>query len=75
MFFVGIVILIIGAILVYRTDDCMKIFSVKNLIHLKGIGLMVSIIGVLMILYGDFPKSLEFIRVFFGKIFKDFEII
>ncbi|QZY56238.1 hypothetical protein [Crassaminicella profunda] len=74
MFFIGIVILMIGAIFVYRTNDCMKLFRMKNLIRLKGIGLIVSIIGVLMILYGEFPKSLEFIRIFFGRIFKDFGI-
>ncbi|MCT4604845.1 MAG: hypothetical protein N4A64_01880 [Marinisporobacter sp.] len=63
MFFVGIVMLIIGATLVYRTNDCMKLFRVKNCIHLKGIGLIVSIIGVLMIFFGDFPKSLESVRI------------
>ncbi|QXM05546.1 hypothetical protein [Crassaminicella indica] len=64
MFFIGIILLMLGAMFVYRTNDCIKLFKVKNLIRLKVIGLIVSIIGVLMILYGDFPKGLEFIRIF-----------
>ncbi|QEK12553.1 hypothetical protein FQB35_09570 [Crassaminicella thermophila] len=66
MFYVGVILLIFGSIFVYGTKYLMKIFK-WNPINIKFIGLFIAVIGIFMIINGEFPKSLEFIRYFKGK--------
>lgn len=71
MFFMGVIFLIMSAILVYGTKYIMKILNMNNLIAFKLIGFFIGVIGCFMIIYGDVPKGLAFIREYLKEYFKE----
>ncbi|WZL74443.1 hypothetical protein QBE52_06805 [Clostridiaceae bacterium 35-E11] len=67
MFVIGCIVLMIGAMLVYKTQYILKFLGKKSVHHpmvVKLMGLGIAVVGFLMILYGEFPKSLGFMRIF-----------
>ena len=66
MFIVGIILLLVGATMVYASKQIVAIigkgFS-KQLI-IKTMGLIFAVIGIGLILHGDFPENLNFIKIF-----------
>ncbi|TCO68485.1 hypothetical protein [Marinisporobacter balticus] len=70
MFFIGVIFLMMGAILVYGTKYIIKIFNMNSPVILKLIGFFIGAIGCFMIMYGDFPKWLVFIREYLKEYLK-----
>lgn len=67
MFLMGCMFLIVGGMWVYKTRYMIKLFINKPIhrpVMVKLMGLGIAVIGILMIIYGDFPKSLGFMRIF-----------
>lgn len=69
MFFAGVVLLILGAVLVYGSRIIVSSIKSNPLLP-KAIGIALAVIGFFMIMYGDFPQRLEAIRILkFIRIF------
>ncbi len=67
VFIIGIVFLIIGAVLGYGAKWILRWFgkdkTIKFLLILKLLGFVLTIAGFLMVMYGEFPQRLQFIRI------------
>ncbi|AOT68850.1 hypothetical protein [Geosporobacter ferrireducens] len=67
MFFVGIVFLFFGGFFVYGSRWIVRIIG-KNDQHtvviIKTIGMIMTLLAFWLILSGEFPRTLEFIRIF-----------
>lgn len=66
MFIVGIILLLVGAAMVYASKQIAASIgkSFSNQLIIKTMGLIFAVIGIGFILHGDFPQSLNFIRIF-----------
>ena len=70
MFIYGIILLIIGGILGYGTKWLVDKFgfnmseSVTLLLILKLAGFVLAAVGFLMVINGEFPEKLKFIKIF-----------
>ena len=66
MFYIGLSLIIIGAIMVYGTGIIIKKFNittVKGILTVKIGGLLVTILGGVFIFLAQFPEKLQFLRI------------
>ncbi len=54
MFYIGLILLLLGVVVVYRYDK----------LSIKGGGFITAVIGIILLLFSNFPSELEFLRVF-----------
>ncbi|MBF8984462.1 hypothetical protein IZY60_13030 [Lutibacter sp. B2] len=70
MFYVGIILLIIGALLGYAPRCILNLFGEEKLMMLKAVGVLMVVIAAFMIVYVDYPSELEYLKILeFLKIF------
>ncbi|MBM7616320.1 membrane-bound ClpP family serine protease [Alkaliphilus hydrothermalis] len=60
MFYIGLLLMIIGAIMVYGNEK----------LPIKGGGLIIAIIGIMLLLFNEFPNELEFLKIINLKYFR-----
>ena len=53
MFYIGLVLMIVGAFIVYGNEK----------LPIKGGGLVIALIGIVLLLFNEFPKELEFLKI------------
>ncbi|SET77729.1 hypothetical protein SAMN05660297_03474 [Natronincola peptidivorans] len=66
MFQMGLLLVLLGAVLVYGTGIISKIFKVtttKGILILKIGGLLLAIMGAVLLFYNEVPEKLEFLRI------------
>lgn len=66
MFQFGIILLFIGAVLVYGTRSVsriLKMSTTKQLLAIKLSGLIIALVGAIMLLLSQFPERLQFLRI------------
>ena len=63
MFYVEVILLIIGALLGYAPRCILNLFGEEKLMMLKAIGLLMAVIAAFMIVYGQYPSELEFLKI------------
>ncbi|SNS06171.1 hypothetical protein SAMN05446037_1003206 [Anaerovirgula multivorans] len=66
MFEAGIVLVIIGAVIVYGTapiSKALKITTTKGILILKASGLIIAILGAALLFFNDRPEKLQFLRI------------
>ncbi|SDK17555.1 hypothetical protein [Natronincola ferrireducens] len=66
MFYIGLLLLLIGALMVYGTVPISRICNItttKAMLFLKGSGLVIAIVGVIFIFFNEIPNSLEFLKI------------
>ncbi|MCC5910938.1 MAG: hypothetical protein JJT76_10935 [Clostridiaceae bacterium] len=67
MFQIGLLLLAIGAVLVYATAPIAKVFYItteKGIVILKAGGLILVVIGTVLVFRGKVPEELHFIKIF-----------
>lgn len=64
MFYLGLVVLLIGAIAVYLNKFIVKRTSLtaQQALWVKAVGLLMVILGAILIILSEFPQELEFLR-------------
>ncbi|GAB6086806.1 hypothetical protein [Alkaliphilus crotonatoxidans] len=64
MFYLGLVVLLIGAIAVYLNKFIEKRTSLtaQQALWVKAVGLLMVILGAILIILSEFPQELEFLR-------------
>ncbi|MBB6217090.1 putative integral membrane protein [Anaerosolibacter carboniphilus] len=66
MFIVGLLLLMVGACLVYGTASITRFIPVRGknqALQIKMIGLTCAVIGVIIIFKSEIPRYLEWIRI------------
>ena len=66
MFIVGIILLLAGTVMVYGSKQIITLIGkgFSNQLILKTMGLILAVIGIGIILFGEFPENLNFLRIF-----------
>lgn len=66
MFYIGILLLVIGAVMVYGTTFISRIFgitSIKSILFIKIGGLVIAFIGGIFLFFNNVPERLNFLRI------------
>lgn len=66
MFYLGLLLIIIGAFMVYGTpilSRIMNISTARGLLIIKVGGLLITILGAILIFIAQFPERLQFLRI------------
>lgn len=66
LFYLGLSLIVIGAIMVYGTRIIVKRFNIttiKGILTVKIGGLLVTILGGVFIFLAQFPEKLQFLRI------------
>lgn len=66
MFYLGVFLIIIGALMVYRTpilSKLMNITTTRGILTIKVCGLLITILGAFIIFLAQFPERLQFLRI------------
>lgn len=67
MFVMGISLILAGSLFVYGAKLIARLVPVKRqhpILWIKSVGLVCAVIGILVLFQGEFPKNLEFLRIF-----------
>ncbi|KXG73639.1 hypothetical protein [Thermotalea metallivorans] len=67
MFGMGISFILVGSLFVYGAKLIVRLIPVKKqytILWIKAVGLLCAVIGTLVLFQGEFPRHLEFLRIF-----------
>ena len=66
MFIIGLILLMLGSIIVYGSKyiRLLKDMEEDRTLIIKCIGFIMAVLGIFLIFYGEFPREVDFIRIF-----------